>query len=124
MPVNTLQTHVRRVRYSRSDVISATVSTIFQEYFKSTERTVFWNDEQKANIDPFLTLPQGSFWQADWDMKVRIVFRSRVFFSSSSVAYVSELNSAQNHATTRGIATMSQFRHQGCYRPRLGRYSQ
>ena len=49
MPVNTLQTHVRRVRYSRSDVISATVSTIFQEYFKSTSSSTISKVKQVFN---------------------------------------------------------------------------
>lgn len=101
-------------------MISATVSTLFQEYFKSTERTVFWNDELKANIDPFFSIPGGSFWAADWDMRVRLPTRFHVF---PSVTYVFISFSAQNHAATRRITTLSQWRNQSCYRPRLGRYS-
>ncbi|KAK7695271.1 hypothetical protein QCA50_002461 [Cerrena zonata] len=62
-----------QTRNTTSDVISATVSTIFQEYFKSTEKTVFWNDDLKANIDPFPSLPGTSFWEADWDMRLKIM---------------------------------------------------
>ena len=51
-------------------MISSTVAGVLQEYFKTTERTVFWDDTLKANVDPFQDMP-GGFFAADWDMKVR-----------------------------------------------------
>ncbi|CAL1695005.1 unnamed protein product [Somion occarium] len=61
-----------QTRNLSSDVISSTVASLLQEYFKSSERTVFWNDELKMNEDPFHSLPNG-FWSADWDLKLRIL---------------------------------------------------
>ncbi|KAH9898219.1 hypothetical protein C8Q73DRAFT_684030 [Cubamyces lactineus] len=55
-----------------SDVISSTVAGVLQEYFKTTERTVFWDDTLKANVDPFQDMP-GGFFAADWDMKLKIL---------------------------------------------------
>lgn len=52
------------------DQISSTLQAVLAEYFKSTERTVFWDDERKANIDPFQEMETG-FFTADWDLKVR-----------------------------------------------------
>ena len=51
------------------DQISTTVATVLSEYFKSSERTIFWDDDLKKNIDPFDGL-QGGFFAADWDFKV------------------------------------------------------
>lgn len=55
-----------------ADVISSTLSTIFQEYFKSNgnERSVFWDEEYMMNLDPFQG-ENANFWGADWDFKVR-----------------------------------------------------
>ncbi|KAI0639587.1 hypothetical protein C8Q77DRAFT_1081943 [Trametes polyzona] len=55
-----------------SDVISSTVAAVLQEYFKTPERTVFWDDTLKANVDPFPSMP-GGFFAADWDMKLKIL---------------------------------------------------
>ena len=80
---------------SSSDVISSTVAGVLQEYFKTPERTVFWDDTLKANVDPFPSMP-GGFFAADWDMKVRLSeFRSsraalhRHYLSYSSRYYAS-----------------------------------
>lgn len=51
------------------DQISSTVATVLSEYFKSSERTVFWNDDLKKNVDPFDGI-EGGFFAADWDFKV------------------------------------------------------
>ena len=51
-------------------MISTTMSGVLQEYFKSSERTVFWDDDLKMNVDPFQSM-EGSFFSADWDLKVR-----------------------------------------------------
>ena len=39
------------------------------EYSKSSERTVFWDDDLGANVDPFKGV-DGGFFAADWDTKV------------------------------------------------------
>ena len=52
------------------DQISTTVATVLSEYFKSSERTIFWDDDLKMNVDPFERL-EGGFFAADWDFKVR-----------------------------------------------------
>ncbi|TFK56661.1 hypothetical protein OE88DRAFT_1803335 [Heliocybe sulcata] len=54
------------------DQISATVAAILSDFLKSSERTVFWNDELKANVDPFQGL-EGGFFVADWDLKLKIL---------------------------------------------------
>lgn len=53
-----------------TDQLSDTVSAIFSDYMKTTERSVFWDDEQKKNINPFRTMEEGLF-TTSWDMKVR-----------------------------------------------------
>jgi hypothetical protein len=52
-----------------TDQISATVASVLSEYFKTSERTIFWDDELKANVDPFEGL-EGGFFATDWDFKV------------------------------------------------------
>ena len=52
-----------------TDQISTTVAMVLSEYFKSSERTIFWNDDLKRNVDPFDQL-EGGFFAADWDFKV------------------------------------------------------
>ncbi|KAF7303177.1 hypothetical protein MKEN_01281400 [Mycena kentingensis (nom. inval.)] len=54
------------------DHISSTVATVLGEYLKTTERTIFWNDELKCNMDPFSGL-DGGFFTADWDFKLKIL---------------------------------------------------
>ncbi|KAI0652028.1 hypothetical protein C8Q79DRAFT_73224 [Trametes meyenii] len=51
-----------------SDVISSTMTSLLQEYFRTPERTVFWDDTLKANVDPFSEMETG-FFAADWGMK-------------------------------------------------------
>jgi hypothetical protein len=52
-----------------TDQISATVASVLSEYFKTSERTIFWDEELRANVDPFEGL-EGGFFAADWDFKV------------------------------------------------------
>ena len=66
-----MSTFDRRVILPRSEVISSTMSGVLQEYFKSSERTVFWNEELKMNVDPFQDM-EGDFFNAPWDLKVCI----------------------------------------------------
>ena len=64
-------------------MISTTVAGLLQEYFKTSERTVFWDDALKANVDPFQDMPNG-FFAAEWDLKVCLRdFFSYVIFASS-----------------------------------------
>ena len=56
------------------------MATVLSDYFKSSERTVFWDDDLKRNVDPFEQL-QGGFFAADWDFKVLSTLRiSRVYW--------------------------------------------
>ncbi|KIO08612.1 hypothetical protein M404DRAFT_366444 [Pisolithus tinctorius Marx 270] len=54
------------------DQISSTVSNVLSEAFKSSERTVFWDDQLGANVDPFAKL-EGGIFTADWDLKLKIL---------------------------------------------------
>ena len=58
-----------RIHDASTDQISATVASVLSEYFKTSERTIFWDEELKANVDPFEGL-EGGFFAADWDFKV------------------------------------------------------
>ena len=58
-----------RAHDASTDQISATVASVLSEYFKTSERTIFWDEELKANVDPFEGL-EGGFFAADWDFKV------------------------------------------------------
>ena len=51
------------------DQISSTLSSVLSDVFKTSERTVFWDDERGANVDPFANL-EGGFFAADWALKV------------------------------------------------------
>lgn len=57
-----------------SDQISHTVAGILAEFLKTPERTPFWNDDIRANVDPFVFNEEakGGLWPAPWDFKVRI----------------------------------------------------
>ncbi|KAI1789828.1 hypothetical protein LXA43DRAFT_1019768 [Ganoderma leucocontextum] len=55
-----------------SDVITSTVAALLQEYFKTSERSVFWDEALKANVDPFQEV-EGSFFAANWDTKLKIL---------------------------------------------------
>lgn len=57
-----------------SDQISHTVASVLAEFLKTPERTVFWNDDIKANVDPFVSYEEarGGLWTASWDFKVRV----------------------------------------------------
>jgi hypothetical protein len=52
-----------------SDQISSTLSGVLVDYIKSSERTVFWDDDLGGNVDPFKGI-DGGFFAADWDTKV------------------------------------------------------
>jgi hypothetical protein len=48
------------------------VAIVLSEYFKSSERTIYWNEDLKRNVDPFEGL-EGGFFATDWDFKVRVM---------------------------------------------------
>lgn len=56
-------------RLSSVDQISSTLSSVLADTFKTSERTVFWDDERGANVDPIAAL-EGGFFAADWVLKV------------------------------------------------------
>ncbi|KAG6881762.1 hypothetical protein C0992_000250, partial [Termitomyces sp. T32_za158] len=51
-----------------TDQIATTVASVLAEYFRTSERTVFWNDDFQRNLDPFEHL-EGGFFTASWDFK-------------------------------------------------------
>ncbi|KAG5353676.1 hypothetical protein C0989_003813 [Termitomyces sp. Mn162] len=55
-----------------TDQIATTVASVLAEYFKTSERTVFWNDDIQRNVDPFESL-EGGFFTASWDFKLKIL---------------------------------------------------
>ncbi|KAF9814526.1 hypothetical protein IEO21_05077 [Rhodonia placenta] len=61
-----------QTRNLSSDVISSTLATIMHDYFKTTERTVFWDENLKVNVDPFSEMQNG-FFAASWDFKLKIM---------------------------------------------------
>lgn len=44
------------------------MASVLSEYFKSSERTIFWDEDLRANVDPFEGLDSG-FFATDWDFK-------------------------------------------------------
>ncbi|KAG2756416.1 hypothetical protein P692DRAFT_20852863 [Suillus brevipes Sb2] len=54
------------------DQISATLNAVLADAFKASERTVFWDDELRANMNPFADL-DGGFFAADWDLKLQVL---------------------------------------------------
>ncbi|KIM47759.1 hypothetical protein M413DRAFT_439429 [Hebeloma cylindrosporum] len=61
-----------QTRNLSTDQISTTVASVLSEYLKAPERTIFWNEELKANVDPFESL-EGGFFTTDWDFKLKIL---------------------------------------------------
>ncbi|KAJ3866105.1 hypothetical protein EV359DRAFT_72021 [Lentinula novae-zelandiae] len=64
-----LRPHTRNLS---EDQISSTVAAVLGDYFKTPERTIYWNDDLNKNVDPFSSL-EGGFFAADWDFKVRVL---------------------------------------------------
>ncbi|KAG6841746.1 hypothetical protein C0991_007075 [Blastosporella zonata] len=61
-----------QTRNTSTDQIATTVASVLADYFKTSERTVFWNEELKRNVDPFEDL-EGGFFTASWDFKLKIL---------------------------------------------------
>nr|AEN14431.1 conserved hypothetical protein [Lentinula edodes] len=64
-----LRPHTRNLS---EDQISSTVAAVLGDYFKTPERTIYWNDDLNKNVDPFSSL-EGGFFAADWDFKLKIL---------------------------------------------------
>ncbi|KAI6047940.1 hypothetical protein EDC04DRAFT_2555996 [Pisolithus marmoratus] len=67
-----LRPQTRLAPFFSADQISSTVSNVLSEAFKSSERTVFWDDQLGVNVDPFAKL-EGGIFTADWDLKLKIL---------------------------------------------------
>lgn len=83
---------------SSAEQISSTVQTVLQEFMKSSERTAFWNEDLRVNVDPLEGI-EGGFWGADWDVKVRVLYLFQlamlmacVSWQISCVSFVGSLN--------------------------------
>ncbi|KZT75020.1 hypothetical protein DAEQUDRAFT_720229 [Daedalea quercina L-15889] len=61
-----------QTRNLSSDVISDTLAGVMLEYLKTSERSIFWDEELKANLNPFLEMQDG-FFAASWDFKLKIL---------------------------------------------------
>ncbi|KAH9937290.1 uncharacterized protein B0H18DRAFT_969961 [Fomitopsis serialis] len=61
-----------QTRNLSSDVISDTLATVTLEYLKTSERSIFWDEDLKANLNPFLEMQSG-FFAASWDFKLKIM---------------------------------------------------
>ncbi|KAG6910536.1 hypothetical protein DXG01_009955 [Tephrocybe rancida] len=61
-----------QTRNLSTDQIASTVASVLADYFKTSERTVFWNEELKRNVDPFEGL-EGGLFTASWDFKLKIL---------------------------------------------------
>ncbi|KAK0465606.1 uncharacterized protein EV420DRAFT_1515109 [Desarmillaria tabescens] len=54
------------------DQISSTVANVLTEFFKTSERTVFWDEDLRRNVDPLSGL-EGGFFAASWDLKLNVL---------------------------------------------------
>ncbi|KAF9486290.1 hypothetical protein BDN70DRAFT_869765 [Pholiota conissans] len=61
-----------QTRNLSTDQISTTVASVLAEYLKTSERTIFWDENLKANVDPFEGL-EGGFFNTSWDFKLKIL---------------------------------------------------
>ena len=55
--------------FGSADQITSTVASVLADYFKPPNRSVFWSDDLRMNVDPFNGL-EGTFFSQDWDFKV------------------------------------------------------
>ncbi|KAG6814107.1 hypothetical protein H0H92_002102 [Tricholoma furcatifolium] len=61
-----------QTRNLSKDQVASTVASVLADYFKTSERTIFWNDDLQRNVDPFESL-EGGFFTASWDFKLKIL---------------------------------------------------
>lgn len=78
-----------------------TVQAVLAEYCKTAERTVFWDDDRNANVDPFEGTDVG-FFATNWDFKV-CVYAITFFFlllswGTYETAFCHDFATAQNFA--------------------------
>ncbi|KZT43742.1 hypothetical protein SISSUDRAFT_1039618 [Sistotremastrum suecicum HHB10207 ss-3] len=52
--------------------LNAGIQTILADAMRPPERSVFWDDQLKANVDP-ITNVEGGFWGVDWNIKLQIL---------------------------------------------------
>ncbi|KAI0031400.1 hypothetical protein K488DRAFT_32764, partial [Vararia minispora EC-137] len=72
-----------------AELISGTVQGTLADYFKMNERTVFWDHDLHANVDPFSNM-QESFFTAPWDLKLKIL-RTLVELQLTHSAHIKQL---------------------------------
>lgn len=95
------------------------MASVLAEYFKTNERTVFWDYELNRNVDPFESLQTG-FFSADWDFKVRrhcdCIPLSRNWTGRQRDMLADTWNFlAQNPSVARRLATDTRPFHKGDY---------
>ncbi|PPQ99551.1 hypothetical protein CVT24_005339 [Panaeolus cyanescens] len=61
-----------QTRNLSTDQISTTVQAVLAEFCKTNERTIFWDDDRNANVDPFEGMDVG-FFATNWDFKLKIL---------------------------------------------------
>jgi hypothetical protein len=106
---------------SSVDQISSTVASALSDHFKTSERTVFWDDYLKMNVDPFERM-EGGIFAASWDLKVRLLISQNYQRSLTTIRTL--FISAENTSRARGDAAHASARHQEHHRSRMGRGSQ
>ncbi|KAK7058377.1 hypothetical protein VNI00_002011 [Paramarasmius palmivorus] len=75
--VNSVLTHFilnlrPQARNLSADQLSTTIASVLADYFKTSERTVFWDEELNKNVDPLQGI-DGGFYSASWDLKLKIL---------------------------------------------------
>ncbi|KAF9270597.1 hypothetical protein L218DRAFT_914742 [Marasmius fiardii PR-910] len=61
-----------QTRNLSADQLSSTISSVLSDASKTSERTVFWNEDLHMNVDP-LQQVEGGFYSASWDLKLKIL---------------------------------------------------
>ncbi|KAF9041719.1 hypothetical protein BDZ89DRAFT_1090131 [Hymenopellis radicata] len=80
--------------------ISATISGVLADYFKTSERSVFWDDTLRRNVDPLHDL-QGTFFEASWDLKLKMLRQLVELQLSHSVDIKAKVDRAWGVAPTK-----------------------
>ena len=88
------------------------MATVLQEFSRTNERSVFWNDDLKKNVDPFAG-SDYDFWTMDWDTKVRLRYRWNLdaLYIRTPVSVLA----AQDTPPVGRIAALPQHRNQGSH---------
>ncbi|KAG7099593.1 hypothetical protein E1B28_001423 [Marasmius oreades] len=64
-----LRPHTRNLN---ADQLSSILSSVLADTFKTSERTVFWDEDIHMNVDPLQQI-EGGFFAASWDLKLKIL---------------------------------------------------